>query len=120
MVWVSTFFSKKLLHLVVLLWVFRAEGHMLEFWSARNRSITVGAAENPCRVESEPALPRLWRERHQNPDPAHALALLCARCERPSRRAAEKRDELAPPHLTHVKSLHLQQLLYRPAIRQLW
>jgi hypothetical protein len=48
---------------------------MLEFWSARNRSITVGAAENPCRVESEPALPRLWRERHQNPDPAHALAL---------------------------------------------
>jgi hypothetical protein len=69
---------------------------MLEFWSARNRSITVGAAKNPCRVESEPALPRLWRERHQNPDPAHALALLCARCERPSRRAdAEQRDELA-------------------------
>jgi hypothetical protein len=40
-----------------------------------------------------------WRVRHQNPDPAHPLALLCARRERPrSRRAAEKRDELASFH----------------------
>jgi hypothetical protein len=31
---------------------FRAEGRM--FSSAWNRSITVGAEENPCRVESEP------------------------------------------------------------------
>jgi hypothetical protein len=48
------------------------------------------------------------------------LKWLVETCERPRSRAAEQRDELSPPHLTHVKSLHLQQLLYRPVIRQLW
>jgi hypothetical protein len=35
---------------------------------------------------------------HQHPDASHPPALLCPRRERPRRRAAEKRDELAPPH----------------------
>jgi hypothetical protein len=40
------------------------------------------------------------RERHQNPDPAHALALLGTRREGAcSRRAAEQRNELASPHI---------------------
>jgi hypothetical protein len=55
--------------------------------------------------------------------PTHRTRSPCSRArrERPRhRRAAEQRDELAAPHLTHVKSLHLQQLLYRPVIRQLW
>src|SRR6266550_7790237 len=35
---------------------------------------------------------------HQHCDPAHPLALLRARRERPRRHAAEKLNELAPPH----------------------
>src|SRR6516162_10254603 len=35
---------------------------------------------------------------HQRTDPPHSLALLRARRERPSRRAAKSRDELAPFH----------------------
>src|SRR5262249_28160346 len=38
------------------------------------------------------------RQVHQHGDAAHALALLRARRERPRRRAAEQRDELAAPH----------------------
>src|SRR5262245_46658578 len=39
------------------------------------------------------------QQRHQHPDPAHALALLRTRRKRPRcRRAAKQRDELAPPH----------------------
>jgi hypothetical protein len=34
---------------------------------------------------------------HKHADPPHPLALLCARRERPRRRTAEQRDELAPP-----------------------
>src|SRR5262249_9156193 len=36
--------------------------------------------------------------RHEHTDPPHPLALLRARRERPRRRAAEQRDELAPFH----------------------
>src|SRR5262249_55531748 len=36
--------------------------------------------------------------RHQHADPPHPVALLRAHRERPRRRAAEQRDELAPPH----------------------
>src|SRR5262249_7734435 len=39
-----------------------------------------------------------WRKRHQNPDPAHPLALLRARRERPRRRAGEEGNELAALH----------------------
>src|SRR5262249_41887569 len=35
---------------------------------------------------------------HQHADAAHAVALLPPRRERPRDRAAEQRDELAPPH----------------------
>src|SRR5215468_6963292 len=34
---------------------------------------------------------------HKHADAAHPLALLRPRCQRPSRRSAEQRDELAPP-----------------------
>jgi hypothetical protein len=38
--------------------------------------------------------------RHQHTDPPHALGLLRSRRKRPrNRRAAEKRDELAPSHV---------------------
>src|SRR5262245_43638864 len=49
----------------------------------------------------EPLLPygAASRAMHQHADPAHALALLPARRERPrGRRAAEQRDELAASH----------------------
>jgi hypothetical protein len=35
--------------------------------------------------------------RHEHADAPYAVALLCSRRERPRRRAAEERDELAPP-----------------------
>src|SRR4029077_20491317 len=35
---------------------------------------------------------------HQRPNPPHPVSLLRARRERPRRRAAETRDEIAPPH----------------------
>src|SRR5262249_35227847 len=38
---------------------------------------------------------------HQYPEPLHALALLRSRRERPCGRAAEQRDELAPPRVDH-------------------
>jgi hypothetical protein len=39
-------------------------------------------------------------EVHEHADAPHALTLLCARRQRPSRRrAAEQRDELAAPHV---------------------
>src|SRR5215468_5748484 len=37
-------------------------------------------------------------ERHEHAHAPHGLALLRARCERPHSRAAEQRDERAPPH----------------------
>src|SRR5262249_42363304 len=40
----------------------------------------------------------LWSPVHEDADPPHTLRLLRARRERPRRRAAEKRDELAAPH----------------------
>ena len=46
----------------------------------------------------------------QHADAPHTLALLRARRERPRRRAAEKRDELAPPH---VRSQAQETALYR-------
>ena len=36
--------------------------------------------------------------RREHADPPHAVALLCARRERPCRRAAEERDDPAPIH----------------------
>ena len=39
--------------------------------------------------------------RHEHADAPHAVALLRPRRERPGRRAAEKRDELAPPDAKH-------------------
>jgi hypothetical protein len=43
---------------------------------------------------------RISRSRtHEHPDPAHALALLRASNERHCNRTADKRDELAPPHI---------------------
>src|SRR5262252_2266939 len=62
------------------------------------------AAQPRFRSSSRKARTRLHfrvyrRVRHQNSDPAHPLALLRARRERPScRRAANQRDELAAPH----------------------
>src|SRR5262245_43462557 len=54
-------------------------------------------------VTSVSGLPRLrspiaLRIGHQHADPAHPFRLLRARDERPRRRAAEQRDELAPLH----------------------
>jgi hypothetical protein len=40
-----------------------------------------------------------WGQVHEHPDSPRALALLRARSERPSRRAAEKRDEVASFHV---------------------
>src|SRR5260370_17898682 len=37
-----------------------------------------------------------FRPTHQHADPLHAVSLLRASLKRPSRRAAEQRDELAP------------------------
>jgi hypothetical protein len=39
----------------------------------------------------------IFVERHEHADAAHAVALLRARRERPRRRTAEERDELASP-----------------------
>ena len=39
-----------------------------------------------------------FAERHQNSDPPYPL-MLRPRSNRPRRRAAEQRDELAPPHV---------------------
>jgi hypothetical protein len=35
---------------------------------------------------------------HEHADPPHPVALLCARRERPRRRAAEERNEIAAVH----------------------
>src|SRR5262249_43286039 len=45
----------------------------------------------------------------QHADPPHALALLRARRERPCRRAAEQRDEIAPLHAGHGDCARLQK-----------
>jgi hypothetical protein len=45
-----------------------------------------------------PSLPVALGKAHQHADPPHPVALLRARCERPRRRAADERDELAPVH----------------------
>jgi hypothetical protein len=38
------------------------------------------------------------RHAMKNSDPPNSAGLLCARCDRPRRRSADKRDELASPH----------------------
>jgi hypothetical protein len=43
--------------------------------------------------------------RHEHADAPHARALLPPRWHRPRRRAAEKRDELAPPQLSKLHPL---------------
>ena len=56
-------------------------------------------------------------KRHQHADPPHPLGLLRARGERPRRRrAAEQRDELAPPHCrlqAKNRQSYRQKLVYR-------
>jgi hypothetical protein len=42
---------------------------------------------------------------HQHTDPPHPFGLLRTRCERPSRGAAEQRDELAPFQLIELHSV---------------
>ena len=57
---------------------------------------------SPCRNAADAGLKiRIVRGRGQeHADAPHPLGLLRARCKRPRRRrAAEKRDELAPPHV---------------------
>ena len=58
-------------------------------------------AASPCRnAASGPGLPHRPRPGHEHADAPHPLALLRARRERPRRRrAAEQRDEFAPPHV---------------------
>src|SRR5262249_49505370 len=48
--------------------------------------------------------------RHQPANPPHPARLLRARRERPRRRAAEKRDDLAPFQLTNLHALPSQGL----------
>src|SRR6516164_3627217 len=60
----------------------------------------------------------LRSERHQHADAPHPAALLCARRQRPSRRAAEQRDELAPLHsITSSASASSLSGTVRPSIR---
>ena len=40
---------------------------------------------------------------HEHADVPHPLALLRARRERPGSRAADERDELAPPHMSNPR-----------------
>ena len=62
----------------------------------KSRSPCVKAARNRWASGSASAI-------DQHPDAPHALALLCARRERPERRhAAQQRDELAPRSLDHL------------------
>src|SRR5262249_14956892 len=42
---------------------------------------------------------------HQHTDPPHPVRLLRPRRQRPRRRAAEQRDELAPPHHSITSSV---------------
>src|SRR5262249_1186671 len=64
------------------------------------------AANSPAQflqtlVERRKSILAFWIVRspvHEHADAAHALALLPPRRERPRRRAAEQRDELAPLH----------------------
>src|SRR5262249_22836537 len=82
---------------------------------ARNARLAVGFAEFDCDVltlaiaewaealaegvDNAPILARIQRPGHEVPDPGHSRRLLRACREWPRcRRAAEKRDELAPPH----------------------
>jgi hypothetical protein len=52
-----------------------------------------------CR-EASLALRIVRRQAHEHADAPRALALLRARCERPSLSAGKQRDELAPLQLT--------------------
>src|SRR5262249_4035452 len=53
----------------------------------------------------DPRLP-FWviRDTHQHANTAHAIRLLRAHRERPSRRAAQKNDECTPLHAGHRRS----------------
>src|SRR5262245_53241467 len=58
---------------------------------------------------------------HQHADVPHPLALLRARRERPRRRAAEQRDELAPLHsITSSAVASSVGGTVRPSIRAVW
>src|SRR5262249_24929816 len=50
------------------------------------------------RREAKLPLRIVFIEPHEHADPPHAVALLRLRRERPRRRAAEERDERAPPN----------------------
>ena len=69
-------------------------GHA-EFFLTVAESANLNAGKlRPGGQRIEIALGR-WRGA-QEADPPHPVAMLCARCERPRRRAAEQRDELTP------------------------
>jgi hypothetical protein len=54
---------------------------------------------------------RVFIERHEDADAPDAVALLRLRRERPrDRRAAEKRDEFAPPHYSIASSASASSL----------
>ena len=78
----------------------------------RSRTLRPSVQPNccsPCRNAAMRACAlRIVRGRvHEHADAPHPLALLRARRQRPRRRAAEQRDELAPPHgLPSGRGLH--------------
>src|SRR5262249_14387697 len=52
-----------------------------------------------------------WTPVHEHADASHSLALLRARRQRPRRcRAAEQRDELAPPHHSMTSSARARSI----------
>jgi hypothetical protein len=51
-------------------------------------------------------------------DAAHAVGLLRPRRERPRRRAAEQRDEIAPPHVGHEPASRPRLTTAQPATKR--
>ena len=85
----------------------------------------IGPAQllQPLREHRDAGLPfRIVRgQRHEHADAPHPLALLRARRERPRRRAAEERDELAALHsITSSARASSEGGTVRPSILAVW